>query len=235
MKNENDTHSDADKNIQASVQLASVHEPSLKPKLRGFFHQEAFFISIGACAILIAETMSGPHIWPCLIYCFSLLFMFGTSGLYHRVHWEPRQRKLLKRIDHTAIFILIAGSFTPICVITLQNAGGTQLLFLVWAFAGVGLLQSLFWIKASKWISAIIYLIMGWLALPYLSELSQNLEPVQLRLIVWGGILYTVGAVAYALKKPNLKPAIFGYHEFFHVLTIIAAGLHFIVMYQIIV
>lgn len=210
-------------------------KPFKKPLLRGYFHQEAFYIALGACALLIAKsTANSISLTSCLIYSFGLLFLFGVSAIYHRPHWEPKQRAILKRFDHSAIFITIAGTFTPICLMALPQEMGYQLLIVVWIAAITGIAQSIFWVKAPKFITAIFYVVMGWFALPYLGELKVSLGMEKLSLIFAGGVVYTIGAVFYALKKPKLFPHIFGYHELFHIFTIIGATLHFIVIYQLV-
>lgn len=205
-----------------------------KPLLRGTIHQEAFFVALGACAVMIAQS-STPKSWTAsLIYSLGLLLMFGISALYHRPHWEPEPRKLMKRLDHSAIFIQIAGTATPICLLALPEKDGFQFLTINWVVAFAGVLQSIFWVKAPKFVTAILYIAMGWLAVPYLSELKTSLGMTNVLLILAGGLFYTVGAVFYATKKPKLVPHIFGYHELFHLFTVIAAALHFIVIYQLI-
>jgi len=205
-----------------------------KPRLRGYVHQEAFFISLGACALLIAKSSSGKALVASIIYSLGLLMLFGISATYHRPYWEPSARALMKRFDHCAIFIQIAGSFTPICMLALPEQVGNKLLLIIWSAAVLGILQSIFWSKAPRWVTAIFYVVMGWLALPYLGELKVTLGFNYLMLLAAGGVVYTIGAVFYALKKPNLFPGTFGYHELFHVLTIIGAAFHFIVIYQLI-
>lgn len=208
--------------------------PPPKPRLRGYFHQEAFYTALGACALLIARSSNQRARTASIIYSGGLLFLFGMSAIYHRPHWEPRARAILKRFDHSAIFILIAGTFTPICLLSLPERSGHQLLLIIWLAAFVGILQSVLWAKAPKWLTSFLYVVMGWFALPYLDELRESLGRKNLSLIVAGGIVYTIGAVFYAMKKPKLSPSVFGYHEAFHLLTIIAAILHFIVIQQLI-
>lgn len=207
---------------------------SAKPSLRGYFHQEAFFVFLGACILMVAKSATEQKFWASLIYSFGVLFLFGVSAIYHRPHWEPKPRALLKRFDHSAIFILIAGSFTPFCLLALPHDIGVGLLKTVWLLAILGLLQSIFWVKAPKWVTAILYVGMGWLVAPYIPELKISLGAFNVKLIFAGGVFYTVGAVFYALKRPVLNPKIFGYHELFHVFTIIAAALHFMVIYGLI-
>lgn len=205
-----------------------------KPVLRGYFHQEAFFISVGACAMLIANSTHVIAYFASSIYSFGLLFMFGVSAIYHRPHWEPKPRAFLKRLDHSAIFILIAATSTPLCLLALSQSSGKAFLLLIWVVAFIGVLQSIFWVSAPKYLTAIFYVGMGWLALPYLSEIHSSLGFAQLLLLIIGGVFYSVGAIFYALKWPVRSARIFGYHELFHIFTIVAATLHFIVIYQII-
>ncbi len=168
------------------------------------------------------------------IYSFSLIFLFGTSALYHRINWTPDPRKWMKRLDHSAIYILIAGTFTPICLLALSKDSGTNLLTTIWSVAILGIFQSLFYVHAPKWLSATLYIIAGYMILPYISELKNSMGTVQLILLISGGLVYTLGALTYAFKKPILKPDIFGYHEVFHLLVIVGAILHFIVISSLI-
>ena len=160
--------------------------------------------------------------------------MFGISAVYHRVNWNPKSRALMKRLDHSAIFIQIAGCFTPICLLALSEKSGTHLLMVIWVAALIGILQSIFWVKAPKWVTALFYIVMGWIATPYLSELYASLGLGKLILLIMGGVFYTVGAVFYAMKKPNFYLPFFGYHELFHLFTVVAAALHFMLIYQLI-
>ena len=203
----------------------------VKPLLRGHFHQAAFFIAIGACLLLTVRAESMTALSASIIYSLSLIFLLGTSALYHRINWNPESRKTMKRLDHSAIYILIAGTFTPICLLALSPESGKQLLITIWLVAFLGVVQSLFFVHAPKWLSASLYVVAGYLIMPYLSELDTR---VNLGLLIGGGIVYTLGAATYALKKPNFKPEIFGYHEVFHVLVIIAAALHFALVYQLV-
>ncbi len=206
---------------------------STKPALRGYIHQEAFFFSLGACLILLAETKNNVELIGSSVYSFGLLFLFGMSAIYHRPHWPPNRRALLKRFDHCAIFFLIAGTFTPVCLLGLPKASGDHLLIVIWSAAFLGVIQSIFWVKAPKWMNGLIYICVGWLLLPYTMELKKSIGQTGLNLLFAGGITYTVGALFYILKKPNLKPGIFGYHELFHLMTVVAACLHFAVIYKL--
>lgn len=209
-------------------------KPAKKPLLRGHVHQEAFFLALGACVLLIAKSTTQMTLLASGIYSLGLLLLFGTSALYHRIHWQPKPRALMKRLDHSAIFLLIAGSCTPICLLSLPAQEGKQLLITVWVAAGLGILQSVFWVQAPKWLTALFYLIVGWLVIPYLGDIRLALGSVNLWLLAGGGVAYSVGALFYAFRWPKLKPTVFGYHEVFHVLTVIGAAIHFWVIYQVI-
>lgn len=206
----------------------------VKPLLRGHFHQAAFFVSLGACAMLLVETSGFTEVLSIIIYSLSVIALFGISALYHRPRWSPNARTWMKRLDHAAIFIMIAGTGTPLCLLAMPEPFGKNLLIIFWTAATMGIIQSLFWVKAPKIISAILYIVMGWLALPYLPEMSAALGTVSISLIIAGGIIYSVGALIYAFKRPDPVPHIFGYHEIFHLLVIVAAALHFIVIAKLI-
>ena len=208
-------------------------KPLTKPLLRGYSHQFAFFIALGACFVLLKNSYGKNTFISTVIYSFSLCGLFGISALYHRPNWQPQQRLLMKRLDHTAIYILIAGTSTPICLLALSPIPGWQLLKLVWTAAIFGIIQSLFWVKAPKWLSALLYIIVGCLVFPYLPELKNSLNPNDLELILIGGFVYIVGAIIYALKRPNPNPKFFGYHEIFHLFVIAGAGFHFLVIYKL--
>jgi hemolysin III len=177
--------------------------------------------------MLLLRVHSPGVLVPTVIYCCSLIGMFGVSALYHRPSWNAYQRTIMKRIDHSAIFILIAGSGTPIYALALDNTSGFRLFTVMWVAAVLGVAKCLFWVNSPKCLSAILYVAMGWLALTYISEIHAALGPVGFTCLVTGGVVYSVGAVVYALKKPNPYPAVFGYHEIFHTLVIIAAIFHF--------
>lgn len=221
--------------IQLPFSSTEKNDISLvKPKLRGFFHQAAFFLSLGACGILISLAKNFNSLISLVIYSFGVVTLFGVSALYHRRQWSPYHRQWMRRLDHAAIFIMIAGTGTPLCLLAISETGGKTLLVLIWGAAFLGVMQTLFWIKAPKYLSAILYLAMGWLAAPYISELKVALGNLSVSLILIGGVIYSIGALIYALKRPNPWPLIFGYHEIFHILTIVAAILHFIVITRLI-
>ena len=215
--------------------MANIQAPR-KPLLRGVLHQEAFFMALGACILLVvrgAESLRTEALSASLIYSLGLLSVFGISAVYHRPHWEPKPRALMKRLDHSAIFILVAGTITPLCFLALPADSGRHLFTVIWFVAALGILQSIFWVRAPKWFTSLFYVGMGLLASPYMQEAKISLGSANLALLESGGVIYALGAVFYAMKRPKLVAHIFGYHELFHLLTIIAAALHFAVIYQL--
>lgn len=208
-------------------------KPAKKPYWRGRIHQEAFFVSLGACCMLLAKTTDDISFYSVLVYSLGLLIMFGTSAIYHRPHWQPKPRRLLKKFDHAAIFVLIASTATPVFLLGISGDSGINFLKIMWSFAVFGIFQSIFWVRAPKWVTAILYVVMGWMSYPYLNDLSLGLGEDSFYLMLAGGVVYTLGAVAYAFKIPKLWPKYFGYHEVFHACTIVAASLHFMVVYRL--
>jgi hemolysin III len=205
-----------------------------KPLLRGHFHQAMFFVALGACLPLIFKSEGQLERWAALIYSGGVLAMFGISSLYHRVTWSPERRALWKKLDHAAIYLMIAGTFTPVALLGLEPAAGKTLLLTIWAVAMVGVIQSIFFVNLPKMVSAAIYLVAGYLIVPYMGELYHSLGIINLWLIIAGGIAYSVGALSYGLKRPVLNPKIFSYHEVFHLFVNLGAILHFIVIYSLI-
>ena len=205
-----------------------------KPLLRGYFHEWMFFISIGACIPLISKSTNPKELIATVVYSMGIFMMFGFSALYHRVNWRPKVLKVMRRLDHSSIFIMIAGSFTPICLLVLPDKLGLQLLLIIWVIAGIGILQTVLFTNTPRMVRAGIYLIAGYMAIPYLSVLSSVMGFTNYALTMAGGTIYSVGAISYGLKFPDFSPKYFGYHEFFHVLVSVAAILHFIVIYSIV-
>ncbi len=204
-----------------------------KPLLRGHFHQAMFFVSLGAALLLIAKSDSRIEYISTIVYSIALLAMFGISALYHRITWNPTERFLMKRLDHAGIYLMIAGCFTPICLLALPENSGMPLLTLIWIVAFVGIIQSIFFVNISKMYSAILYLIMGYMIVPYFPELTAHIGFINLSLLIGGGIAYSIGAISYGLKRPVFKPLVFGYHEFFHVMVSVGAILHFVLIYSL--
>jgi|TARA_B110000285_G_scaffold229656_1_gene294776 hemolysin III len=211
-----------------------VNPTKKKPLLRGYFHEWMFFISIGACIPLISKSTNPNELIATIVYSIGIFMMFGFSALYHRINWRPKVLKVMRRLDHSSIFIMIAGSFTPICLLVLPDKLGLQLLLIIWIIAGIGIIQTVLFTNTPRMVRAGIYLIAGYMAIPYLSVLSSVMGFTNYALTVAGGTIYSVGAIGYGLKFPDFSPKYFGYHEFFHILVSVAAILHFIVIYSIV-
>ena len=205
-----------------------------KPLLGGYCHEWMFFISIGACIPLISKSTDSNELIATIVYSIGIFMMFGFSALYHRINWRPKVLKVMRRLDHSSIFIMIAGSFTPICLLVLPGRLGLQLLLIIWIIAGIGIIQTVLFTNTPRMVRAGIYLIAGYMAIPYLSVLSSVMGFTNYALTVAGGTIYSVGAIGYGLKFPDFSPKYFGYHEFFHILVSVAAILHFIVIYSIV-
>ena len=205
-----------------------------QPKLRGISHFLMFFVSIIACTFLIFKSTNTTEFLSTSIYSFGVLAMFGFSALYHRKKASVLNKQRLRKLDHTGIFLMIAGTFTPMCLLSLPIESGTKLLIIIWSVAVIGIIQSIFFSKIHRLLRAFIYLVAGWVALPFMPMFVASLSFLKLSLVIAGGIIYSIGATAYGFKVPKLSPQIFGFHEFFHLLVIIAAILHFIVIYSLV-
>jgi hemolysin III len=202
--------------------------PLPKPRLRGVLHQWAFFVSLVLGVALVIAAPEGPGTVATAIYAASVAALFGVSALYHRVNWSTAAaRKRMRRIDHTMIFVLIAGSYTPFAVLVLDGALADVILIVVWAGAAAGAVMKLLWIDAPKGLVAVTYLLMGWVAVAAFPGMLGELGVTATALVAAGGLLYTLGAVVYALQRPDPVPRVFGYHEVFHALVIAAAALQY--------
>jgi hemolysin III len=203
-------------------------DDGFRPRLRGVFHQYAFFASLVAVAVLVALADSGREQVATWIYGVSLTAMFGVSALYHRVAWRSlRVRAWMRRLDHSTILLLIAGTYTPFALLAFDGVIADVILLVVWAGAAAGLLLNLAWIDAPKLVTAPVFLALGWVGIVAIPELLEfGIAPTLL--VVAGGALYTAGAIAYTLNRPNPVPHVFGYHEIFHLLVIGAAVVHYV-------
>ena len=215
-------------NVAASNLLAE------KPRLRGIPHSLGVLVAIPATILCVANAATAVGTTGALIYGLSLVFLLGTSAIYHTPTWTPNVRMWLRRVDHLAIFVLIAGSYTPMCLLALPPAEGKTLLIAVWSFAAVGALLSLFWPLAPRWLNVGLAVTMGWLILPQGMLIAETLGPLNSALIVVGGVLYSLGGVAYARRAPNPIPNVFGHHEVFHCMVLAAAACHFIAIWRLV-
>lgn len=201
---------------------------AVKPKFRGVSHEWAFFLSLGLGISLIALADTPRKLLAVSIYTVSLCALFGTSALYHRVNWKTsKARKLMRRLDHSMIFLLIAGTVTPFALLTMEGTWATAILVAVWSAAALGIVVELVWTGSPKWVSALIYVAVGWIGALAFPAIIGGAGIAAGLLVATGGLLYTVGAVVYATGRPDPSPTYFGYHEIFHVFVIGAAATHF--------
>jgi hemolysin III len=199
-----------------------------KPRLRGVSHQWAFVCSLVTGTALVITAPAGQATVASAIYAGSVSALFGTSALYHRITWtSQRARRWMRRLDHSMIFVLIAGTYTPFALLVLDGALATVILVVVWAGALGGVLLKLVWIDAPKPLVAVLYVMLGWVAVAAFPDLVEGLGITSTALVVAGGLLYSAGAIVYALGRPDPVPAVFGYHEVFHALVIAAAALQY--------
>ncbi|NNN19194.1 MAG: hemolysin III family protein [Acidimicrobiaceae bacterium] len=201
-----------------------------KPKYRGVSHQIAFWVSLVMGAALIASAQRDRARWAFIVYSICLSAMFGVSAAFHRHTWSPKARMRMRRLDHSMIFAAVAGTYTPIALLALHGQTQVFILWTAWLGAGAGVILQLAWIHAPKWLNAVVYITLGWVALLVLPELTRSSGIIALSLLVTGGVLYTIGAIIYALRRPDPNPAIFGYHEIFHAFVIAAALCQWIVI-----
>jgi hemolysin III len=218
----------ATEKAEAAKEAASEAIAAVKPKLRGVSHEWAFFVSLflGAGLIVAAETPQATL--AVAIYAASLSALLGTSALYHRVEWKrPNVRRWMRRLDHSMIFFLIAGTYTPFALLALDGPLADAILAVVWIGAVAGAIVEMVWIEHPKWVAALVYISIGWVAVIAFPQLWSEMGAGGTLLVAAGGLLYTVGAVVYATQRPNPNPRVFGYHEVFHLFVIAAAAAHF--------
>jgi hemolysin III len=210
------------------TQAVAHPEVRVKPRLRGVLHQYAFFVSLASGTLLVLLAATTKASVAAAIYAASVSALFGVSALYHRVTWRGPARRRMRRLDHAMIFLLIAGTYTPVGLLVLQGTLATAVLVIVWggAVAGIGL--ELAWTKAPRWLGGTVYLALGWVAVAAMPQLFARLGVAGGLLLVAGGLAYSAGAAVYALRRPDPAPAVFGYHEVFHLLVIAGVAAHFL-------
>lgn len=199
-------------------------------------HFIAMILALGASSPLIIKAARTPgytHVLPLAIFITSMILLYAASTIYHTLDISPKVNQILRKVDHMMIFILIAGTYTPICLIVLGNRSGFLLLALVWAIAAAGILINAFWISCPKWFSSLIYISMGWVCVTAFREIISALPPAAFSWLLAGGIIYTAGGVIYALKLPifNSRHKNFGSHEIFHLFVMGGSLCHYVVMY----
>ena len=218
----------AGERVADAKEMAAEAIAKVKPRLRGVSHEYAFFVSLvlGATLILLAKGTEATV--AVAIYAASLSALLGVSALYHVHHWErPAARRWMRRLDHTMIFFLIAGTLTPFTLLVMDGGFATALLIAVWAGALAGTVVELVWTDHPKWVAAIVYIGVGAIGAIGFPAIVAETGLGAGVLIAGGGVLYVIGAIVYAAQRPDPKPAVFGYHEIFHVLVIAAAAAHF--------
>ena len=206
----------------------------LKPRLRGWLHAYAAALSVatGAVLIAVAAALRGSDAAATTaIYSATVTLLFGTSALYHRRHWGPRGHAIMRRLDHSMIFVFIAGTYTPIAALSLPHDKALIVLLIVWAGALLGVGLKVAWPGSPRWLSVPCYIALGWVAAFVMPDVLHGVGVAALVLIVAGGVFYTVGGVVYGVKRPNPYPGVFGFHEVFHACTLIAAICHYVAIW----
>lgn len=209
--------------------MALASEQALtRPLLRGVIHQVGFSISLVVGTLLIVGA-DGPrrHV-AAAVFAGAVAACFGASALYHRITWTPRRRLWMRRVDHAGVYLLIAGTYTPICLLVLTGAWRWTVAAIVWAGAGAGAILKFAWVAAPKWLAAAIGIALGWTIVAALPQLASRLDPAGVALLGAGGLLYTAGAIVYARRRPDPLPRVFGYHEVFHALTLVAVSCQYV-------
>jgi hemolysin III len=206
---------------------STTGEERLRPRFRGVTHKYAFFASLVTGAVLLIAAPTSKAAVAAAVYAVSVSALFGTSALYHRITWRPSARRWMRRLDHSMIFVLIAGTYTPFAVLVLHGTLARVVLAVVWGGALAGIVLKLLWIDSPKWLIAAVYLALGWVGVVTVPQMLSRAGVGAVTLVVAGGLLYSVGAVVYALRRPDPSPAVFGYHEIFHLLVIAAAATHY--------
>jgi hemolysin III len=214
----------------AALSTALPPSSGVKPRLRGVLHQWAFFVSVPCGAGLILAASAGRARLAAAIYAVAVSALLGTSALYHRVTWRPAARRWMRRLDHSMIFVLIAGTYTPVALLALKGSLASTILIVLWAGALGGVLFKLLWIDAPKWLLAAVYILLGFVSAAVFGQLPAAIGWLGVAGLGAGGLLYTAGAIVYASGRPDPAPAVFGYHEVFHVLVLLAAALHYAVI-----
>lgn len=209
-------------------ELAEQVVETVKPRLRGWVHLGTFPLALISGIVLVVLAPQGRATVATAIFAVTASLLFGISALYHRGNWSPRTAALLKRFDHSNIFLIIAGTYTPFTVLLLPEGAAQILLWLVWGGALAGIAFRVLWVGAPRWLYVPVYLAMGWAAVFFLPEFLEHGGVAVLSLVVVGGLLYTLGGIVYGIKRPNPSPRFFGFHEIFHVLTVAAFLAHYI-------
>ena len=199
-----------------------------RPSLRGVFHQIGFVVSLVVGTLLIVGADGARGHVAAAVFAGAVAGCFGASALYHRITWTPRLRLWMRRVDHAGVYLLIAGTYTPVCLLVLTGAWRWAVLAIVWAGAAAATVFKFIWVGAPKWLAAVVGVTLGWAGVAVLPQVATRLNPAAVILLGLGGLLYTAGAIVYARRRPDPIPTVFGYHELFHVLTLIAVSCQYV-------
>lgn len=216
--------------VQSAEKGAEQLAAAVKPRLRGWIHAGMFPLATAASIVLVVLAPTTATTAATAVFGASAMLLFGTSAVYHRGNWSPRVTGVLRRMDHTNIFLVIAGTFTPLAVALLPTSTARTILIVVWAGALAGLLARVFWLGAPRWFYVPVYVALGWVAVWFLPDFwrAEHGGPAVVWLVAGGGLAYTLGAVVYGIKRPNPSPRWFGFHEIFHSLTVVGYVCHYI-------
>jgi hemolysin III len=211
----------------SGVAPAADPPPIGRPLLRGVSHEVGFFV---ACLVGVAlvVTLDGRRLVAASAFAASAAAMLGASALYHRVIWTPLARRRMRRVDHAGIYVLIAGTYTAVGLLALHGDLQHVVLAIVWVGAGAAILAKIFWASSPKWLSAVFGVLLGWVGIVALPQLERNAGPAAVALLAAGGLAYTLGAIVYARRRPDPVPAVFGYHEVFHALVLVALACQYV-------
>lgn len=208
----------------------------MREPVNGLTHLGGAIASAGGLvALLILGWQGIEKIISLLVYGVSLIGLFTASATYHLAKVKPATEQILRKIDHSAIFLLIAGTYTPFCIIAFTGFFRWGLLTIIWSIAAIGILVKVFWIGAPRWLNAVMYVMMGWLCISAVGQMTVALTPFAMGWLIAGGIIYTLGAVVYATKLFNFVPGVFGYHEVWHIFVLLGAMAHFVAVVGVIV
>ena len=208
----------------------------MKPRLRGVFHQWAFYVALAAGLVLVVLADGWLPRFAAWVYATALIAMFGASALYHRYPFKSAARRMwARRLDHSTIFLFIAGTYTPFALVAFEGTLRWIVLAAVWFGAGLGLILNFVWLDAPSWVSVLAYVSVGWVGVVSIPQLFGGVGVPGSILVIIGGALYTLGAVVYAVRWPNPFPAVFGFHEIFHVLVVAAAATQFVAVSFVVV
>lgn len=215
-------------NAPGEAVTAGSEQVLARPLLRGVFHQIAFSVSLVVGTLLIVGADGARRHVAAAVFAGAVAACLGASALYHRITWTPRLRLWMRRVDHAGVYLLIAGTYTPVCLLVLDGAWRWAVAAVVWTGAGAAAVLKFVWVAAPKWLAAAIGIALGWTGVAVLPQLAARLDPAAVALLGAGGLVYTAGAIVYARGRPDPAPAVFGYHEVFHVLTLVAVSCQYV-------